>query len=1351
MEVVATLEQEAERSDAVVGVQIDRCTVDPDRRDPRSFGQLRIERVADVVRQAELEVRPRGDVAVGVALPLLFEHRLELGAGERGRPEVVHERQHGVRLGERDVAGEQLVAQAARVHHADLGATPLGRRQRVEQGVGDEVAEGRLGAAVVAVAAGVHTGHVLAAGEGGRDVGGSRPDDDAADLVGVVEGGLDDVGDLGDPRVGGDQVGVVGSRARHDPLRVVDDITRGTVDGQHDLADRRAVLAGLHDRPRAGTARDRGVERVATVRVAVQDRVDLLRQALDHVDERPARRDRVVVRDVVAGDDGGALVERRHDHVRLAVGVVAVGQLGCDPVDRLDGVAEVEHRDPVRADERGGLLGHGADHSDVDAVDLEQRVLRQRRIGRTVVVHVRSEVRPLGCRDDPVGEVGETHVELVVADGRHRQVEGVEDVDRRLVLLHRRGEQAGADVVAGRPHDRVALAALGAQLLDRARPLDRVGVDPAVEVVEAEQVDVDQGAGIAAGVEAEDDRIVVRRAVQRLVVEVGDVVVEPAVLERQRLAGVDVPDVDAGDRRVGGRRRERVVERTDLAAEHVGRLAGLGALVDVAGGLEHLDRVLVAVRVEVAGEEHELGADVGGDLVGERDERLGLGDAGRVVGALPVALVGVRSGGAPGALRLEVVDDHQERAVVGAADGTECLGERFAGVAVGRRADQDLRLTDELDRALAVDERRADHVLVLGCHRRRRRVGPHLGTLGGVERRDEVAQRLVARLAERRRVLDLLEPDHVGTQRRDGGDDLGLLAGEVLGVGGASGVAPAVDRDRVALAVGEERAPGELVAGGREVVEDVERGEPDRAPDVVGCGRAGVGERRRLHGGGVVGREVGGRLELPRVVAPVEDDRLGERDRCPGADRVGQRQVRQRDVLVAAEAARQEVDRGPVVEHHAAGGVVGDGVGVGRAARVGDVGGDPKRRLAGGEDDLAVLVGRVHVRHGERTLRGDEHPLEQLAAFGRRGERDDRRLDGRRRLVEHGHVDGHPAARRDLGHAEELDHRPGHLDVVSERDAGGGAEHEQPVRRGVECGVDVAAGVGGLKVEAVEAAGRVGGGDDAAGDHGLADQRAGGSGALDLGDRHELGVARVTGVTGVGAAVLRGDRVGEREVAGVVVAVDAVGAGDRPVVGRRAGRRAGRRLERVRGAVAEQVDDVGVGTDGAGRDRETARRRGQDERAAAGTGVDVGGVEVRCRQLLACVGVAAAGDEVVAVGWDLPGQHGDDRERVGAGVARSSVLERPAAQVDRLVGGVVELDELAVERGAGAATGDVRLVDHDAGAVQRGRCRGRHRHGDRGDEGGDDGSRDGGMPEPAGTLHVCLHGTRATAGQATVL
>ena len=70
---------------------------------------------------------------------------------------------------------------------------------------------------------------------------------------------------------------------------------------------------------------------------------------------------------------------------------------------------------------------------------------------------------------------------------------------------------------------------------------------------------------------------------------------------------------------------------------------GLFVLVDVTRGREDVDRVFLGVGVEVADQEDLVGALGGLELIGEREEGLGLRGAGEVRGAL--ALVGVLRGG----------------------------------------------------------------------------------------------------------------------------------------------------------------------------------------------------------------------------------------------------------------------------------------------------------------------------------------------------------------------------------------------------------------------------------------------------------------------------------------------------------------------------------------------------------------------------------------------------------------------------------------------------------------------------------------------------------------------------------
>ena len=151
-----------------------------------------------------------------------------------------------------------------------------------------------------------------------------------------------------------------------------------------------------------------------------------------------------------------------------------LADLAGDPVDRVDGVTEVEVGDAAGADQRRGLLGDGADHGDLDAVHVAGRVLRQDRGRGALGVDVGAQVGPLGvgaAGDDAVAQVGPAPVELVVAHRGGVEVQRVQHVDGRLVLGDRRGEQRGADVVAGATSTGGVRRGRGAQLLDGAGPL----------------------------------------------------------------------------------------------------------------------------------------------------------------------------------------------------------------------------------------------------------------------------------------------------------------------------------------------------------------------------------------------------------------------------------------------------------------------------------------------------------------------------------------------------------------------------------------------------------------------------------------------------------------------------------------------------------------------------------------------------------------------------------------------------------------------------------------------------------------------------------------------------------------
>ena len=505
-EVVAAGREERRHGDLVGGGRVDGLAVHAQRRDPVALGAGRVERVRDVARGAELQVRARRHGTGRVALPLLLEDLLQLGAREAHRAEVVGEGQHGVGLGEGDdavgvrAAGaleEQLVAQATGVDDREVGTG--GRVLDAGQlGVGDEVAERRLARPVVAVAARV----------GGGDVGADLRHRLLADLLGLGQRGVDDGLDLGDAREAAHERRVVGGGAL-DVGGGARDGTGVTVDRQVDAADGLAVAAGLQHR--SGLARLAGDGRlpgVLLVGVAREDRVDLRVGLGDDVGEGAAGGHLLLERGAVGRARTSALVVGGDDDVgRRGRRLELVDRA----VDRLDRVRELQVGDARGRDQRRRLLGDGADDGDVEAADLEGLVRRERRLAGRLGHHVGTEVGEVGPVAHAPGEVGEAAVELVVADRRDAQAQGVQHVDGRLVLLHRGGEQRGADVVARREEQGVGLPRLGPQLLDRAGHLDGVRVDAAVEVVDVEQPDGDVvrrlggGRGEDAGPEGQDE------------------------------------------------------------------------------------------------------------------------------------------------------------------------------------------------------------------------------------------------------------------------------------------------------------------------------------------------------------------------------------------------------------------------------------------------------------------------------------------------------------------------------------------------------------------------------------------------------------------------------------------------------------------------------------------------------------------------------------------------------------------------------------------------------------------------------------------------------------------------------
>src|SRR5699024_7751312 len=218
----------------------------------------------------------------------------------------------------------------------------------------------------------------------------------------------------------------------------------------------------------------------------------------------------------------------------------------------------------------------------------------------------------------------------------------------------------------------------------------------------------------------------------------------------------------------------------------------------------------------------------------------------------------------------------------------------------------------------------------------------------------------------------------------------------------------------------------------------------------------------------------------------------------------------------------------------------------------------------------------------------------------------------------------------------------GHAHGVADRDLSGGVRgvDEQGGGAGVSAEVQGAAGAGGLDDVAVQAAGRVHGGDHALGGHRVAGQRALGAGALDVGDRG-LGrvgrrlvlavvaiLAAVTAVAGFGAR--RGGRgLALDEVGGVLTGRGDAGDGGggvRPGRGGLAG-------EGLRRAPAHQVHHGGILGAGASLAGERPLGVGEGEHAAAAGGVDPA-LEVRGGQGLAGAVAVGEADEEGAAGGD---------------------------------------------------------------------------------------------------------------------
>ena len=764
------------------------------------------------------------------------------------------------------------------------------------------------------------------------------------------------------------------------------------------------------------------------------------------------------------------------------------------------------------------------------------------------------------------------------------------------------------------------------------------------------------------------------------------------VLEGDGLIAVDVPHRRVLHQVARGGVGQHVVKRAEAAAELVGGLVEVLISVDEreATLLQGCDCVFPGVGVQVAQDE---GGQVGpviflGQVI-EECLRLRLAHGGVVALAVAGVLVATRDG----ALGLEVVDHGDE--VAFALNRLEFLGKRLAGGAGEGGVVEDLGLADRADLVLLVDEGNADEVLVSAELGWRGHELPLLLARGLVQRVDEVAQGLVALgdvAGNGCGVLNLRQTEHVDVEGVDRGDDLRLLILECrLGVRAAN-IATICGNRRV-VHVGVGLAPVLVFAEGGEVVEHVEEADGvvalNLAGHVDGGGARVLPGDRELVGGVLAGDR------LQRLVAPLVEGVVHhyvglELDLVGGADGfhtvVGGDQVGQRRVLVGAEV----VAGAPVVEVDRTRygvGFVGDKPILARGVDVGEV---VERLVTCDQAEIAGVVQRVVVGH-RVGARADQHALVGLAgvvASRKLGEL--HRLRCLERLVQL-----LLGGNGDLGLLVVLGDLAGDLKgVAALREVVVPAHVDEDAVGRVAGFLFCAAGARGLQEEAVLAALVVHGGDNALGGHGLALERGSGAGALDLGDRGDRaglrgrlrGVGRVSGVgrlsrhDRIAARALRGRR-GSVEVGGVVVGVYAHlfaldGGGVRRPLG-------GFALKVGRSTPADEVD-LGAG--------------GVGKHCARFLAVEVeGALEVGIFERVRRVVARGALDQEVAAR-----RHGSGKLGRVARVALGGLLRQaPPGKVDVLVGGVVQLDKVVGDGGAGVAAASVDLVDDNVGAVGR--------------------------------------------------
>ena len=444
------------------------------------------------------------------AAELLFEHVLELLAGQRHGHQAVTEGLHGEGFAVGDVAvafvgrarrvGEAGAAHTARIHQGDHGVAETGLAGGGELRVGDDEA-GRLAA-------------------GGVGDVGQRAGDRADDAFGERRG---------DALVTGDQIVERGVRrdrgvvAEDDgvPRRNGKRVARLAVDRDVDFGEHAAEgqRAG-HRHQLAGFGRQLAV--VHVVRVAGDHQVDCRIEALDDIDDVAGKARAVVV----AGDRRGrralaaALMDRDDDDFSALVADLADQRVG-----GIGFILECQAFDAARCDDGRRAFENEADESDARAVDDLDLVGGEERLLAGDVDHIGREelelraLEGVRCADHialagmvVVGrmaaavlhavQLGLAFVELVVADRIVIEAvagaEAVHRLDRAFVVEEGGNQRAGADQVAG-GNDHGAVRVLGAHRVDVAgevvnaadRRAEQIArrAQGAVEIVEADHLD----------------------------------------------------------------------------------------------------------------------------------------------------------------------------------------------------------------------------------------------------------------------------------------------------------------------------------------------------------------------------------------------------------------------------------------------------------------------------------------------------------------------------------------------------------------------------------------------------------------------------------------------------------------------------------------------------------------------------------------------------------------------------------------------------------------------------------------------------------------------------------------------